>query len=156
MKNFYKQNRVFVILMGIVLICLVVIGSLLLIYFYKGNSKDKYGNRLISIKDAQISKTKKAEIITNIKEEETVEDVTIDIFGKNIYINLTFQEDTKLDVAKGKALAALDNFTEEELPLYDFQITLRENKDGGFLISGAKNNNNPIIVWNNNNDSEEV
>jgi len=143
--------------MGIVLICIIIIVSLLLVYFYNGNNKDKYGERLTDIKDVQITSSKQDKIIATVKEDDTISEANIDVFGKIVYINLTFVVDTSLEEAESKALLVLDNFSEEELALYDFQISLKEDSDNGFLISGAKNNGNAIIVWNNNNeDSEEV
>lgn len=153
MKKFYQQNRVFVLMMGIVLICLIVILSFLFIYFYKGNTKDKYGNRLNEIKAVEIKNTE--DIISNIKKDTDIKSVTIDISGKIVYLNLILKDGITLDIAKGKALVALDNFTEEELALYDFQISLTENSDSGYVISGAKNNGTATITWNNNRVSEE-
>jgi hypothetical protein len=153
MKKFLQQNRVFVIMMGIVLTCLIVILSLLFIYFYKGNNKDKYGNRLNDIKEVAINNTK--DIVTNIKKDTDITEATVDVSGKIVYIILTFKEGITLDVAKGKALVVLDNFTEEELTLYDFQISLIEKSSSGYVISGAKNNGTATITWNNNRSSEE-
>ena len=155
MKKFFKENRIFVIMMGIVLVCLVIILSLLFVYFYKGNSKDKYGSRLNDIKDVQITNNEKSSTINKIKEDESVKSVTIDVFGKIVYINLDFNEGVVLDVAKSKALEYLDNFDEEELNLYDFQISLKESSSSGYLVSGAKNNGSSMITWNNNRSSEE-
>ncbi len=155
MKKFLKENRIFVILMSIVLVCIVVITSLLLVYFYTGNSKDKYGNRLANIADLKITSSAKETIINSIKEDDKVKEVSIDIYGKIVYLNVTFEEGTALDVAESKALAFLENFTEEELLAYDFQISLEETSEDGYLISGAKNNGSSIIVWNNNRISEE-
>ena len=155
MKKFFKENRIFVIMMGIVLVCFIIIVSLLFVYFYRGNSKDKYGTRLNDIKDVQISNSEKNNVIAKIKNNPEIENVSINIFGKIVYINLTLKEGILLDVAKSKALEILDNFTEEELNLYDFQITLKESSDTGYLISGAKNNGATTITWNNNRSSEE-
>ncbi len=153
MKKFLQQNRVFVIMMGIVLVCLIVILSLLFIYFYKGNNKDKYGNRLNDIKEVAINNTK--DIVSSIKKDSDITEATVDVSGKIVYIILTFKEGITLDVAKGKALVALDSFTEEELTLYDFQISLIEKSSSGYVISGAKNNGTATITWNNNRSSEE-
>lgn len=155
MKKFFKENRIFVIMMGIVLVCLIIIVSLLFVYFYRGNSKDKYGTRLNDIKDVQITNNEKSSVLNKIKADENIKDASINIFGKVVYINLAFKDGVLLDVAKSKALEFLDNFTEEELSIYDFQITLKETSSSGYLVSGAKNNGASIITWNNNRSSEE-
>jgi hypothetical protein len=156
MKDFYRQNRVFVILMGIVLVCLVIIVSLLLVYFYNGNSKDKYGNRLNDIKSVKISDSKKSDILTEVKKDPTIKEATINVFGKVVYFDLVFIKGTTLEIAKSKSLTFLDNFSTDELTLYEFQFLIKEDATNGFITSGARNNNSPIIVWNNNEDSEEL
>lgn len=156
MKNFYRQNRVFVILMGIVFVCLVIIVSLLLVYFYNGNSKDKYGNRLNDIRSVKISDSKKSDILAEIKKDSIIKEADINIFGKVVYFDLLFVEGTSLDIAKSKSLTFLDNFSTDELALYEFQFLIKEAATSGFITSGARNNNSSIIVWNNNEDSEEL
>ena len=49
-----------------------------------------------------------------------------------------------------------DNFSTDELALYEFQFLIKEAATSGFITSGARNNNSSIIVWNNNEDSEEL
>lgn len=158
MKDFYRQNRIFVILMGIVLTCLIIIAALLLVYFYNGNAKDKYGNRLNDIKDVKITTSEKANILTEVKKDSTIKEADMNVFGKVVYFDLLFVSGTDLDIAKSKSLIILDNFSNEELSLYEFQFLIKEDATDGFLTSGARNNNSEIIVWNNNTnkDSEEL
>jgi len=157
MKNFYRQNRVFVILMSIVLICLIIIAALLLVYFYNGKSKNKYGDRLNAIKNVEITASEKANALTEVKKDSTIKEATINVFGKVVYFDLVFVSGTDLDIAKSKSLTILDNFSEEELSLYEFQFLIKEDATDGFITSGARNNGSAIIVWNNNiEDSEEL
>lgn len=153
-RNFYREHRVFTILMAIALVCLVTMCTILIQCFYVGNGTDKYGNRLEGIEEVEITSEKISEYELSVTESAEVESTTATVTGKIVYININFVGETSLDIAKSIALKSLDNFTEEYLGYYDFHFTLKcastENSDG-FLISGAKNKNGSgPIVWNNN------
>ncbi len=150
LKKFYRENRIFVLMMGVVLICLIIITSLLLVYFYKGNSKDKYGDRLKDI-ETKITDSEIKDKVTETKKISKITDAKINVFGKIIYINLYFEDETEIIEAEGKAVTALDNFSDEEKSVYDFQFILYEKiGEETFIISGAKNHDSPTIIWNNN------
>lgn len=152
MKKFYQENRIFIIMMAVVLICLVIIVSLLLIYFYKGNNKSNYGNRLDDIKEVPITDKKISELENKIKEIAKVEDCRVRLSGRILYISITFEAGADLITSEGKAATLLNEFSDEEKKLYDFQFTIKENKEDGFILSGAKSKNNATLVWNNNNN----
>ena len=57
-KRFYKEHRVFTILMSIVIVCLILIITVLVQIFYFGNGNDKYGERLEGIDNVKISESK--------------------------------------------------------------------------------------------------
>ena len=137
-------------MMGVVLICLIIIASLLLVYFYKGDSTDKYGSRLKDV-TTKISDKEIKDIITETKKISKITDAKINVFGKIVYISLYFEDETEIVEAEGKAVSSLDNFSDEEKSIYDFQFILHEEiGEETFIISGAKNHESPTIVWNNN------
>ena len=94
------------------------------------------------------------EIISQIKENEIVEDVTMRVSGKVIYITISFAPATTLVEAQSVALASLDYFSEETLSFYDLEYMIQadDTEDAeGFQIIGAKNvSGTGGIVWNNN------
>lgn len=152
-KRFYKEHRVFTILMSIVIVCMVLIGTVLVQCFYGGKGNDKYGNRLEGIDKVEIADSRLSDFSNNIKAEGTVKNADIMITGKIIYVTLQMDEKVDLEAAKAIAVKSLENFSEEEKAFYDFNYTLKKNTiDGveGYLISGAKNKKNATIIWNNN------
>lgn len=155
MKKFFKENKVFVIMMLIVLVCLIIIGSLLLVYFYQGKNENPYGNRLNDVENVKITPTETADIEHKILENKEVEAIKIEVYGKIIYLNYTFVAGTKLDAAKSKAILSLDEFSEEIQKLYEFQFSIKENADAGFITSGAKNSTDETVIWNNNTEVVE-
>ena len=152
-KRFYKEHRVFTILMSIVIVCMVLIGTVLFQCFYGGKGNDKYGNRLEGIKDVQIADSRLSDFENNIKTDGTVKEAEIKITGKIIYVTLQMNEKVDIEAAKGIATKSLENFSAEEKDFYDFNYTLKKNTGEGiegYLISGAKNKKSEAIIWNNN------
>lgn len=153
LKKFYKEHRIFTILMSIVIVCLILIITVLVQIFYFGNGNDKYGNRLEGIENVQISESRQSDYQNNIINTKKVKKADIKITGRIIYITLQFEESVDLEEAKNIAKKSLESFSEEEQNFYDIDITIKKNtsdKVEGFLVSGAKNKNGSGLKWNNN------
>ncbi len=152
-KKFLKEHRIFTMLMAIVVVCLVLIITVLINVFYMGNGSNKYGNRLEGIENVQISDSRQSDFENNIANNEKVKKVDIRVQGKIVYITMQIEPGVKIEEAKGIALKALDEFSDEEKAFYDFNFTLKQNStenSDGFLISGARNKNGTGLIWNNN------
>ncbi|MDE5888586.1 MAG: hypothetical protein K2H20_01055 [Bacilli bacterium] len=152
-KKFYKEHRVFTILMAIVIVCAILIATVLIQCFYVGNGKNKYGHRLDGIENYEISEAKQSDFKNNIANNDKVRSVEIEVTGKIIYITMQIEDNVDIVEAESIALKSLEEFSEEEQKVYDFNITLKQNSNGsneGFYISGAKNVNGSGLIWNNN------
>lgn len=152
-KKFYKEHRVFTILMAVVIVCVILIVTVLIQCFYVGNGNDKYGNRLEGIENYQISESRQNDFEHNQANNDKVKSVDLIITGKIIYITFQFQENVDLVEAESIALKSLEEFSEDEQNFYDFNITLKKKStesSDGFIISGAKNKNGSGLKWNNN------
>ena len=158
-KKFYKEHRVFTILMAVALVCLIVIITVLINLFGYGSGNSMYGNRLEGIENVEISDSKKTDVESLLVADPAVNTAKVFVQGKIIYVNITFTEGVDLNSAEGFAVKCLEQFSEEEKAFYDFQFTLKKEKTenaDGFLISGAKNATGSGLVWNNNNPVEVV
>ena len=152
-KIFFKEHRIFTMLMAIVIVCLVLIITVLINVFYMGNGSNKYGNRLEGIENVQISDSRQSDFENNIANNEKVKKVDIRVQGKIVYITMQIEPGIKIEEAKSIALKTLDEFSDEEKLFYDFNFTLKQNStenSDGFLISGARNKNGTGLIWNNN------
>ena len=156
MKRFYRENRVFVILMAIVFACAAIIIFLLAKYVINSNTGNKYGNRLDGIKDVIVSEDLKDEMITTLTTESKVNSVTINVHGKIVNFVIDFKKETTMDEAKSIAIKCLDFFEEEYRNFYDIQFLFKkseleneEEKDKfpiiGYIKAGAT-----TISWSNN------
>lgn len=151
-KQFYKEHRVFTILMAIVIVCVILIATVLIQCFYIGNGTDKYGKRLEGIEKYEISESRQSDFENNVANNDKVTKADIILQGRIVYITLQFEQAVSLEEAESIALESLDSFSEEEKKYYDFMFTLKQDMVGndGFVISGAKNASGTTLVWNNN------
>lgn len=153
MKQFYKENRVFSILMIVVAVCLLLIIGITLKYFIFGSSSSPYGDRLKDEKKYKISDDLKTEVKSTLESDESIKKASVRVSVRTIYISMEFNTGVSLEEAKGKVVTALEKFSEDELGYYDVEFILTEesaDNSEGFTIMGAKNVNGSNIVWNNN------
>lgn len=157
-KKIWQENSVLIVL-GIILIACLVAISVVVVTYFVGDSSSKYGDRLEEIEDYPFDSDMQDEIIAQIKENEIVEDVTMRVSGKIIYVNITFVPATTLVEGQSVALASLEFFSEDTLSFYDleYMIEAEATDDAeGFQLIGAKNvSGTGGIVWNNNTEFEE-
>ena len=153
MKQFYKENRVFSILMIVVAVCLLLIIGITLKYFIFGSSSSPYGDRLKDEKKYKISDDLKTEVKSTLESDESIKKASVRVSVRTIYISMEFNTGVSLEEAKGKAVTALEKFSEDELGYYDVEFILTEesaDNSEGFTIMGAKNVIGSNFVWNNN------
>ena len=151
LKSFYKNNRVYSILMIISIICIVAILVGVVLYFLGQTSKDKYGNRLEGIEKIEIKESKLNDIEKKITENELVKSTDAVIRGKLVYITITLNTGTHAD-AESIAQSSLELFSEEEKAFYDIQYIV-DNKDDkieeNFPVMGYIKAGNSVIKWTN-------
>ena len=158
-KELWRNNKV-LILLGVILLGCVVAIICVTISFFLGGDKSVYGNRLDEIKNVKITDDFQKDYLDKLKELEIVNNATMDIRGKVVYIIINFVGDTTLLDAESKAALSLQEFSDEILSHYDIMFTLicekTENSDG-FTILGARNATGSGLNWNNNTpvESEE-
>ena len=162
LKKIWQENSILFVLLFILIACVIAI-SIVVITYFVGDSSSKYGDRLEGIEDYPFDSNTQDDIIAKIKENEIVEDVTMRVSGKIIYITITFIPETTLVEGESIALSSLDYFSEETLSFYDLEYMIEAKateETEGFKIIGAKNvSGTGGIVWNNNTqieDEEEV
>ena len=142
LKDFYKRNRVYSILMIISITCIIAIIVGVVLYFIGQTSKDKYGNRLNGIESVEIKESKILEIEKKISENELVKDAQVDIKGKLIYILITMNTGKHSD-SEAIAQESLELFSEEEKAFYDILLALRDQHN--FEYGSDKEVNGVII-----------
>ncbi len=151
LKDFYKTNRVFVILMGVSIFCVTLIVGAFVFYFFNQSSGSVYGNRLNGLEAVEITNKQINKIKDFIEEDENIDKATVRIQGKIVYINY-FIKESKITAAKNLAIESLDLLETDQKDAYDisFAIGLAEDKENSlFPIMGYKKSDNTIISWTN-------
>lgn len=145
-----QDNKILLILIGILLICFVAMGILFYEYFYAGTSSTKYGDRLEGIEKYKLSDTLEKDIQSIYESEASINTVKVDVKGKIIYVNIDFKKSLKVDNAKSLAIKALDKIGTENLTFYEVQFLLTysaEEENTNYPIFGSKNANSLKVVW---------
>ncbi len=143
-RRFYKNNRIYCILMGISFVCILLIILALLAHFIHQNTANPYGNRLEGIEDHKVSDNIE-EVKNKTKEVENVEVITIEQKGKIIWINIKAKPECSLEDLQNIANDTLKYFSPENLSYYDIHYLMtREGKKGYF---GDKSSSSSTIAW---------
>ncbi|MBO4245163.1 MAG: hypothetical protein J5892_00275 [Bacilli bacterium] len=157
MKKFWRQYRIFIILMGIVLLCMIAMGIFAISLFFK-SGKDKYGDRLNNVKDVKVTEKMKDTIIAEANKDNNVLDTNVHVSGKIIYITLYLDGVSSVLEAEGKAINPLNAISEDVQKKYDIQFILiqeKTEKTPEIKIMGSKNVLGNGLVWNNNTEFSE-
>ena len=157
MKKFWHQYRIFIILMSIVLICMVIMGVILGILFFKG-CNNKYGDRLDSIKKVKVTDKIKDQVISETVKDEKVTKAKVDVSGKTIYVTIYLENVSTVIEAQGKVVNAINTLPEDIKKKYDVQFILLQDKTDKvpeIKIMGCQNVLGNGLVWNNNTEFEE-
>lgn len=153
-KRFFREHRVFTILMSLVLVCFILIGTLLFQVFYNG-SADKYGNRLEDKKNYPIAKEDIQNIEAETLKNENVKKVDIFVTGRIVYTYIDFQGEIDLVTAQNEAVKIYDSFGDLEKEYYDFMFNLAKEEtetSDGFNIEGSRNAGGNGLIWGNNSE----
>ena len=153
MKRILSENKVLLVLAIIIIVSIVVIAVSLVLYFYTGNGKDEYGDRLQGIEDVQISDDINDKVADLYAENTAFNEVVVNVKGKIIYINIDIKENLSLVDAQSLAIKSLDAFSDEEKNFYDIQIIITakttEEESEIYPLMGYKNAKNSQVVWTN-------
>ena len=143
-RRFYRNNRIYCILMGISFASIVLIILALLAHFIHQNTSNPYGNRLEDIKKYPVQENID-ESKAKTQENELVENVSVEIKGKIIWFVIKVKEDASLEDMQNVGTSTLQYFSQENLGYYDIHYLIqREGKKGYF---GDKSASASTITW---------
>lgn len=143
-RKFYKNNRIYCILMLISLFCIILMGTAIVVYFIGQTSSSKYGNRLKGIDQYSVeSELKKVE--NYYKENEKVEKANVWLEGKIIKIHCNVLKDLTNEDIQNLAIESLNNLTDEQKSFYDIQFIFEREELAPYF--GSKSRMNTVISW---------
>ena len=144
MKFIKKHSSTIV---GITVFVLVIIAILLVKNtFMFDESEAIYGSRLDGIKKVKISSNQKSNAESKIT--EGTDKVKVRVSGKVVNTTITTSEGVAVADAKKMADSILEEFTDEQKKLYDFQFLIKNEKNTEqYPIIGYKQRTRDKITW---------
>lgn len=143
-RKFYRNNRIYSILMIISMFCILLMGTCVIIYFVNQMNKSPYGNRLDKIEEHDLGKSLN-ELEDYYKEQGVVSDVNVRLQGKTIMITGTIADDVKVDELQNVSTSGLELISEDNRSYYEMQLMFKI--DDETLMAGSKNANATVITW---------
>ena len=144
LRKFYRNNRIYCILMMISFVCILLLGASVLVYFIHQAASDSYGIRLDSIKEEDVKKDVEA-INEWYKNKEGVINPSTRIQGKIVYI--TFEVDTNMtnETIEGIATGSLESVSDYVKENCDLQFIVNRKDKASYF--GSKGAGKTTISW---------
>lgn len=150
MKKILKWIKKNTGLFIVILLTLVLLAFILVIFvkLLKGNSSDKYGDRLDGIDDVKIATETYDGVREEVMDTQLVEEVSVRLQGRIVYTTILLKSDTTVKNAKKIASNTINNYSDEELGFYDFSYFLKwEGEESLKVITGNKHHEFDSITW---------
>lgn len=145
-RRFYRNNRIYCILMLFSLVCLGIMGYVLGDYFVNQFKGDVYGERLYDIEKYDFEAEKKI-IEEFFKTNKKVKDVKVTITGKIFYVMIDTDPTFSNEEIQTLCTTSLEKMTPETLKYIDLQYIVR--REGFVPYTGSKSSINTVISWSN-------
>lgn len=143
-KKFYKNNRIYCILMIISILCILLIGTSVIVYFVAQSNTSPYGDRLEEIGEHELGSTL-SDLETFYKEQTGVNNATVRLQGKIIYVTVDVADDIKNEEIQNITTSSLEKIGEENRNYYDIQFIFTRPSYNAFF--GSKISTNTNITW---------
>ncbi len=145
-KKFYKNNRIYCILMIISILCILLIGTSVIVYFVAQSNTSPYGDRLDGIDEHDLGSSL-TDLENFYKEQTGVNSATVRLQGKIIYVTVDVADEIKNEEIQNIATSSLEKINEDNRSYYDIQFIFKRASYNPFF--GSKISTNTNITWSN-------
>ncbi len=152
LKKFYKNNRIYCILMLVSLVCFILMGSAVVIYFLGQATSSKYGNRLENVSKYEVEK-ELGDVEEYFKNSKSVLETTVRLQGKIIYITVKVEEKVTNEEIQNLGNGCLEKLTDEQKGFYHLQFIFERDNLTPYM--GSKSSSKTAISWANYNFETE-
>ena len=144
LKQFYKNNRIYCILIMISCACLLLLGAGVILYFIGQATSSSYGNRLDNVETYPVDKELK-ELEKFYKESEGVKSASVRLQGKIIYVDVEMDDKKTNEDIQNVATSSLEKLTDEQKGFYDIQFIFTRATYNPYF--GSKSHSRTVISW---------
>ena len=143
-KKFYRNNRIYCILMMVSFVCILLLGGSVFIYFINQARGDSYGIRLEGVKMDEVNKDVDA-IKKWYEEKQETTNVNVRTQGKIIYVEFEVDPSVTNEVIQGIATTSLEAMSEYTKNTCDIQFIVSRKGMGSYF--GSKGRGKTVISW---------
>lgn len=144
-KKFIKKNKKMVIVGAAVLLFLIIFIIFYKSMFYSNSKSALYGVRLRDIKEHEFTSKDRTSVLNDVKKNDLVKDVSININGRLIKFIVTFEDGTNNDSMKTIFTDAYNLLDDKVKEYYDVSFYAILNDK--YPLLGYKHKNNESISW---------
>lgn len=145
-RKFYKNNRIYCILMFVSVFCIITLGTALVLYFVNQATSDPYGKRLEHLDTKGIKEVIK-ECDKYLEDEKIVNSAKVFRQGPIIYVYVDVDPKTSIDEMQNLGISSLEKFNEEQKEQYEIQFSF--TREGSIPYTGSKGISKSVITWGN-------
>ena len=144
LKKFYKNNRIYCILMMVSFVCILLLGASVVVYFIHQAASDSYGIRLDNLKEDEVKKDVDA-LTEWFKGKQEVSNISVRSQGKIVYIS--FEVDTNMtnETIEGLATGSIEAVSDYTKENCDLQYIINRKDKASYF--GAKGAGKTTISW---------
>lgn len=146
LKKFYKNNRIYCILMIVSAVCILLLGASVVVYFIHQAASDSYGIRLEGLKQEEVDKD--VDAIKNwYSSKEEVSNSNVRVQGKIIYIEFEVDPSVANETIQSIATSSLEAVSDYTKDNCDLQFIVSRKDMGAYF--GSKGRGKTVISWSN-------
>ena len=146
LKKFYRNNRIYCILMLISLVCLVLIICSVIFYFIHQSLSSVCGDRLNEVSEHPVT-SELSSMEDYFKKQSIVTNVSVRLQGKIIYVDFSASSSATNDDINNICTDSLSLLTDDQKSFYDVQFIVTRDNLNPYL--GSKSASSTVISWGN-------
>ena len=143
-KKFYRNNRIYCILMMVSFICILLLGGSVFVYFIHQARGDSYGIRLEGVKMDEVNKDVES-IKKWYEEKQETTNVNVRTQGKIIYVEFEVDPSVTNEVIQGIATSSLESISDYTKNTCDVQFIVKRKDMASYF--GSKGRGKTVISW---------
>ena len=151
-KKFYRNNRIYCILMMVSFLCILLLGGSVLVYFIHQAAGDSYGVRLEGVKSEEVEKDVNA-IKDWYSNKEGIIKSNVRIQGKIVYVEFEVDSSVSNETIQGIATSSLEVISDYTKDTCDIQFIVNRKDMGSYF--GSKGRGKTVISWANYNLNQD-
>lgn len=152
LKKFYKNNRIYCILMMVSVLCIFLLGVSVLVYFVRQAAGDSYGIRLVDVKTEEVEKDVNA-VKDWYSNKEGIIKSNVRVQGKIIYVEFEVDPSVTNETIQGIATSSLEALSDYTKETCDIQFIVSRKDMASYF--GSKGRGKTVISWANYNLNQD-